>query len=1416
MNKIVLVVLVGVCSLSLLAKENVGTNNTTINSSLARVAADCTPSEAMTDLNINNVRTTIMGASDMWWNLTDGKYEIPKDGGKHSMFAGSLWIAGIDAGNQLKAAAMTYRQTGNDYWTGPLDESGNIDAQTCADYDQHFQITRQEVDDFIAWFNDKTAYPEYNVPNSIKNWPANGLIDGDFYQFLAPFEDVNGDGEYNPEEDGDYPKYDINGNADCTNENLIFGDQTLWWVFNDKGNIHSETGAEPIGLEIRAQAFAFATNDEINNMTFYNYEIINKATIQLNDAYFGQWVDPDLGKYDDDYVGCDVARGFGYCYNGDDDDDGASGYGLNPPAIGVDFFQGPLADIGDGVDNDRDSIIDEPGEQSIMSRFVYYNNDFSVTGNPENGQHIYNYLIGKWKDGLDITYGDEGRGGTINANFMFPGDSDPYGWGTDGQITEQNSPTEWNWTEESAGTEPDDRRFVQSAGPFTLEPGATNKITTGVVWSRAVSGGAFASVELARIADDKAQALFDNCFNVLNGPDAPDVEVIELDQQLAFNFSNSITSNNFLEQYLELDPLIISPPGQSWDPYYRFQGYQFYQLASQAISVTDLDNPDLARLVFQTDLEDEVSNLVNYNFDVTIGANVPTLEVSASNLGISHSINILEDEFATGNKTLVNNKTYYFMAVAYGYNEYKTFDSNNPELLDGQQRPYKAGRKNIKVYSAIPHKPFTTQLNSEIGDGVPVTKILGAGNGANALELTSSTEATIMASATYDAEEVSYVGGKGPVDIQVIDPYHLTQADFALKLYGDIYDINVGPGEFQDVVLDANKARWELINLDTDESYFSDATINFGNQQLFPDLGFSIEVQQVNPPEYDYALVANSYENNNGFISSSITYQDEFKPWLGGVSDIDDEDGAVTAGNSGLWGYNWIHAGAYASDPQNETAFDDIDGDPEAAFEAVVNGTWAPYRFVSYYKDGPGFDVSNNYTTVPFQNKNNEIKYLESVKVVYTSDKSMWSRCVVLESQDNPLLAEGNAEKMDKRAAASVDQDGVAETGTTGLGWFPGYAISKETGERLNIMFSEDSWLQGDNGNDMRWNPSSRVTTNISPFANGSYYLGGKHFVYVHSSKYDECHAADSILSITNNLVPKRKYFAEMMWVNVPLLNVGYDFPLFDEEGQDVAVNIDVSREYRGLGTVDETEYTELIQLPISDRTPLKDLLSEYDQLFAYDVDVSLFPDTFYVYATPDTIIFDGDTTITIDSTLTIAVIDSVLVNDVWTPGTDLSNIYYTSTLLGSPESVTEMEVTYKKVNYPSYRFNTSGLMPTIITADAAVDSIMDLVNIVPNPYYAYSEYEGVENGGQLDNRVRITNLPDVCTISIYTLNGSLVKKLEKDSEGSASIDWDLKNQKGIPIAGGAYIVNVYVPSLGKEKNLKWFGVMRPIDLDTF
>jgi hypothetical protein len=73
----------------------------------------CAPTTAQADLDINNVRTTILVGGDMWWDLTSPKYEIPKGSNKHSLYAGSLWIGGIDAGGQIKVAAQTYQSKWN-------------------------------------------------------------------------------------------------------------------------------------------------------------------------------------------------------------------------------------------------------------------------------------------------------------------------------------------------------------------------------------------------------------------------------------------------------------------------------------------------------------------------------------------------------------------------------------------------------------------------------------------------------------------------------------------------------------------------------------------------------------------------------------------------------------------------------------------------------------------------------------------------------------------------------------------------------------------------------------------------------------------------------------------------------------------------------------------------------------------------------------------------------------------------------------------------------------------------------------------------------------------------------------------------------------------------------------------------------
>ena len=498
-------------------------------------ATPCAAPTSKAWLDINNVRAIIYNGGDMWWDrVNNAQYYIPANTNKSSMFAASLWIGGTDINGQLKIAALRFRHEDNnsDYWAGPLSTDGtaSIDSLECAKWDKHFVMTRNEVDEFIS---------KGTISKAIEEWPAHGDVSLKQDYWMAPFKDVDGNDKYEPTK-GDYPYYDISNSAcvhDMEHDNMLFGDKTLWWVFNDKGNVHAESGGEAIGLEIRAQAFGFATNDELNNVTFYHYKIINRSIYSLKDTYFCQWVDPDLGYSGDDYVGCDVRRGLGYCYNASDiDGDGIddSYYGENPPAIGVDFFQGPYMDP-DGLDNPiilddgssemavrsvngqnyGDGIIDN--ERCGMRRFVYHNNANGITGDPETAIDYYNYLRGIWKDGTKMRYGGNAHplvgGKGPECDFMFPDDSDPIGWGTAGVIMPF-------WSEESAGDYPGDRRFVQSAGPFTLEPGAVNFITIGIPWAKATSGGPWASVELLKIVDDKCQKLFDNCFKTssVNNP----------------------------------------------------------------------------------------------------------------------------------------------------------------------------------------------------------------------------------------------------------------------------------------------------------------------------------------------------------------------------------------------------------------------------------------------------------------------------------------------------------------------------------------------------------------------------------------------------------------------------------------------------------------------------------------------------------------------------------------------------------------------------------------------------------------------------------------------------------------------------------------------------------------------------------
>ena len=1356
------------------ADINKGVSGKRLQSPTAVADEGCAPATAQTDLDINNVRAKILNGGDMWWDLvSNARYEVPINSKKHSLFASSLWIGGIDAGGQLKVAAQTYRQTGNDFWPGPLDNNATVTQQTCLDYDRHWKITKREVQDFVAFRNGSgpQGYTENNIPDAVRTWPGNspyGYSAND--PFLAPYEDVNGDNTYNIN-DGDYPRYDLSNSGGGNCSGFLFGDQTIFWVFNDKGNIHTETSAPAIGIEVRAQAFAFSTSDEINNMTFYQYEVLNKSSFRLTDCYFAYWVDPDVGCATDDIVGCDVNLGLGIAYNSQDVDcpNGDNTYGNRPPAVGIDFFLGPKADP-NGLDDTvtyngtgyNDGIIDN--ERLGMEKFMIFRNNSTPQGNPFNATHFYNYVRGLWKDGTPLVYigNGYGYGSGTPCNFAVPGTSDP------------DNPANW------VMAVPDDWRMVQSAGPFSLDPGAVNYVTTGAVWAQSPTGGAQNSVALLRSADIKAQALFDNCFRVLNGPDAPDLTYQELDRELLLYLTNSKTSNNFKELYREKDPTIVGVPEDQ--KFYRFQGYQVFQLKSSTVSVTDLLNPDVSRLVAQCDYRDGVSRLINFDFDPALGANVPKEMVNGNDSGIVHSFRFTTDAYTPGTK-LVNFKKYYYTVVAYAYNNYKTFNPADPNALDGQKLPYKAGRLNIKTYTLIPHSPAVESgglsAQSVFGSSPEVTRIEGQGNGGNNVDLNDATINTIVnAGPSASFRNITYASGKSPIGVKVIDPLNVPKGTFTLKMMSKCYypvgmptdsSASLQTAKLRDTIVSLNSsvlaltgtnstgkvfrrvknipaaldsARWVLtgtIGSDT-KTIVSDTSLVVQYEQIIPEWGLSIKTGQVSNAG------SNSETDNNGYITSSITFSDDSKRWLSFVQDVD-----------GPLEENWIRSGVYqhpGSDP-GPVYYDDYPGfDDNQVYENVVSGGFAPYRLCATEPFGPAY--SNGTVFSPVNTPNpfyaNLLTNLPGVNIVLTADKSKWTRCPVFEATDEIALAEGRTPKLNLRSRKSVDKEGRSDTsadtsasttdptspnyiGRTGMGWFPGYAINVETGERLNMGFSEYSWLLGENGTDMIWNPTSTRSVNFSP------RLGGVHCIYVFNHNFDvlqnppgtlpapsamPAYDAGSYLfkKLSTTTLPtfslqKQQVFRDCAWVGYPLLS----------------------------------ENHSLLETDVTIRIRVNKSFGRY-------------------YSSRDRI------------------------KTATTVSWDVNNAQKAS----SPQND----------DFPMYGFSTEGL-ETMTNQAGIAKNALEMINVIPNPYYAYSEYET----SQLDNRVKIINLPQKCTVSIYTVSGKLIRRITKDDNATTFIDWDLKNQANIPIASGLYLIHVNVPDVG-EKVIKWFGAMRPVDLDSF
>lgn len=128
----------------------------------------------------------------------------------------------------------------------------------------------------------------------------------------------------------------------------------------------------------------------------------------------------------------------------------------------------------------------------------------------------------------------------------------------------------------------------------------------------------------------------------------------------------------------------------------------------------------------------------------------------------------------------------------------------------------------------------------------------------------------------------------------------------------------------------------------------------------------------------------------------------------------------------------------------------------------------------------------------------------------------------------------------------------------------------------------------------------------------------------------------------------------------------------------------------------------------------------------------------------------------------------------------------------------------------PLFEFNTDAYAVETQVVSEAVRSLLQDVRVVPNPYYGFSKYERAP----IQTVVKITNLPQRCNIRIFNLNGTLVRSYDKHSDSPEQV-WDLKNQTGVPVASGVYLVHVDGFELG-ETVVKLFTVMPEIDLNTY
>lgn len=101
-------------------------------------------------------------------------------------------------------------------------------------------------------------------------------------------------------------------------------------------------------------------------------------------------------------------------------------------------------------------------------------------------------------------------------------------------------------------------------------------------------------------------------------------------------------------------------------------------------------------------------------------------------------------------------------------------------------------------------------------------------------------------------------------------------------------------------------------------------------------------------------------------------------------------------------------------------------------------------------------------------------------------------------------------------------------------------------------------------------------------------------------------------------------------------------------------------------------------------------------------------------------------------------------------------------------------------------------LVRPFLTTFASTGGVSD-VKVVPNPFVLGDAYSSLGSPGSSD-LIQFVNIPNPCTIRIYTIRGDLVKTIRVSEGAGAITSWDQVTDYGLYVESGVYVFHIDSP----------------------